>query len=523
MRKFHALYINEMIKISHKIVVIIILAGMVLGMVLVGGVIKLTENRQSRYTTDTGSVKPGTAEPGSVAADMQNTLDYNKSELEAAKNRYTQAASEEAKSQIALEIQNLESQVELYQIAVDKGINLNGTGYRAHSLSELNMINTQLKTLEAIPAEQLLPEQKTMIADLKSLQADYNKVIDEKNYSLYIQMQNKIIDEQASLTDDEKKVKKESNELRLKVDPLGSIGESAYYDPLGSPLATIESIKLSLIYNIDYTNYSSVKPLTPSGRQDLENKLAVEIFKVESGAYFSSTTGSQNFKDISITAMIGFGIFMLVVMVLILAGGAVSQEISSGSIKSLIISPTKRYKIFFAKLASLFTVGAAGLILLYISAMLTNGVFFGFSGGTPFIYAVNGIAHEINFYIYRLLYISISFIDVIVYMMIAFMLSIITRNTAASVGITIATYFGGNLVNSFLQVISTGEWSKFIPFNNMSLAGRILPESTAAGMMNLFGFRAVVPSVGFSLVYLAVMLICFGYISLDSFNRRDIK
>ncbi|MHB1454912.1 MAG: ABC transporter permease subunit [Saccharofermentanales bacterium] len=519
MRKFHALYINEMIKISRKIVVIIIFAAMVLGMVLVGGVMKLSEVNQNRYVSDNGS-----KEPGSAKGEMQGMLDYYKAELEAAKTRYEDAASPEEKTKIGSEIKNLESQVAVYQLAVDKDINLNGGGYRSHALSELNIIGNQLALYSDIPESELLPEQKAMIAELKALQAEYNRVIDEKNYSLYIQMQNRIIDADAALTDDEKKVKKESNALRLKVNPTGEIGENVYNDPLSNPLSTIESLKLSLIYNIDYTNYSSVKPLTPASRQDLVNSLATEVYKVENGFYSKAASTGENFKDISIMGMVGYGIFMLVVMILILAGGAVSQEISSGSIKSLIISPTKRYKIFFAKLASLFTVGVAGALLLYCFSILINGVMFGFSGGTPFIYAINGVAHEINFFLYRFLYVGISFIDVIVYMVFAYMLSIITRNTAASVGISIAIYFGGSLVNSFLQVISTGEWAKFIPFNNMSLAGRILPDITSGGgIMNLFGFRAVVPSVGFSLAYLAVMLICFGYIALDSFNRRDIK
>ncbi|MHB8963066.1 MAG: ABC transporter permease [Saccharofermentanales bacterium] len=518
MRRFHALYINEMIKISHKIVVVIILAAMMLGMVLVGGIMKMTEKNQARYVSDTGSEGPG-----SQKGEMQEMLKYYKSELEAAKTRYQNAPSAEEKSKIEAEIQNLESQVAMYELAVDKGINLNGIGYRAHALNELGIISTQLASYSGIPESELLPEQKAMIAELKALQSDYNKVIDEKNYAYYIQMQNTIIDQDLSLTDDEKKVKKESNALRLKANPTGEIGEGSYYDPLSSPLSAIESIKLSLIYNIDYTNYSSVKPLTPASRQELVNKLAVETYKLENGHYSVTAASGENFRDISIKGMVGYGIFMLVVMILILAGGAVSQEISSGSIKSLIISPTKRYKIFFAKLASLLTVGVVGALLLYIFSTLINGVLFGFSGGTPFIYAVNGVAHEINYFLYRFLYVAISFIDVVVYMVLAYMLSVVTRNTAASVGISIAVYFGGNLVNSFLQVVSTGEWAKFIPFNNMSLAARILPEGAENGMMNLFGFKAVVPSVRFSLIYIAVMLVCFGYIALDSFNRRDIK
>jgi ABC-type transport system involved in multi-copper enzyme maturation permease subunit len=108
-------------------------------------------------------------------------------------------------------------------------------------------------------------------------------------------------------------------------------------------------------------------------------------------------------------------------------------------------------------------------------------------------------------------------------MMLAFMLSVITRNTAASVGISIAVYFGGNLANTFISLFATGEWAKFIPFNNMSLASRLFPDPMGSFGMNIFGYQSVVPSITFSAVYLAVLVICMGYIALDSFNRRDIK
>lgn len=517
LRKLFALYTNEMIKISHKIVVIIILAIMIIGVIAFGGLVKL---QQASMTNQTGDMNNDQW----TKEQMTSQLDYYKSELASVELKINAATTDEEKMNLLQQKENINMQVNLYQIAVDKGVNLNSGGFKATLLNDLMSQKSQLLIIEAIPSDQRTKSQEDQIILIKQNIVQYTAILDSGDFAKYIEIKNKDIDQNSTISADEKTLKKDTNLLWLKLDPKGDVDNSGNGYMMQTTLSQIENYKRSLLYNIDYTSQNQyVKPLTPDARQTVENSLAVLQYKAEHNMIVLDYNSSSQLQETAVTGMLSFGIFMLVCMILILAGGSVSQEISSGSIKSLIISPTKRYKIFIAKLASLVTVGVFSAIVLYIFVMISNGVYFGFSSGSPFIFAINGTAMQINFYIYKLAYLFIDFIDVLVYMVLAFMLSIVTRNTAASVGISIAVYFGGSLASSFISLFAQGEWVNFIPFRNLSLASRIFPDLLNNIGMNIFGNRSIVPSTTFSIVYLVVLMICMGYIALDSFSRRDIK
>lgn len=516
MHKFLALYTNEMIKISRKIVVIIILAIMIVGVIGFGGIMKLQQISVARQSGDTEN-------KAWVKEQTKSQLDYLKNELSAIEQKIANATEDE-KAQLEIDKETLKQQVELYQMAVDKGIDLGSGGFLATLLNDLMADKTQAAMIESIPVTQRTTEQTGQLMLLKQNITQYTAILDNGDFAKYIEIKNKSIDMDTTLISDEKKLKKDTNLLWLKLDPKGDAGSEGNGNQLSYALSQIEDYRRSLLYGIDYTSQTQfVKPLTPESRQKVENDLAVLMYKAENKMLETDFSSDSQMQSTAVTGMLGFGIFMLVCMMLILAGGSVSQEISTGSIKSLIISPTKRYKIFFAKLASLITVGVFSAFVLYLVTILMNGIYFGFASGDSYIFAVNGLALELNFYVYRLAFLAINFIDVLVYMMLAFMLSVITRNTAASVGISIAIYFGGNLANTFISLFAKGEWAKFIPFNNLSLQTRIFADPLTNLGVNLFGTQYVVPSVLFSALYLAVMVVCMGYIALDSFNRRDIK
>ena len=434
------------------------------------------------------------------------------------------ATTEEEKAQLALDKASMQQQVDLYQMAVDKGINLYSGGLKATLINDLMNDISQKTMIESIPATERTKEQIDKLAIYTQKIALYTAILESGDFAKYIEIKNKSIDQDTTLTSDEKTLKKDTNLLWLKLDPKGEAGVAGNGDQLSSTLSQIENYRRSLLYGIDYTSQTQyVKPLTPASRQKVENDLAVLMYKAEHKMLETEYNSDSQIQNSAVTGMFGFGVFMLVCMMLILAGGAVSQEISTGSIKSLIISPTKRYKIYFAKLASLVTVGVFSALVLYLVTILMSGIYFGFGGGHSYVFAVNGVAMELNFYIYRLAFLAVNFIDVLVYMMMAFMLSIVTRNTAASVGISIAVYYGGSLANTFISLLAKGEWVKFIPFNNLSLQTRVFADPLTNPGMNMLGSQYVVPSLLFTAVYLAVMVVCMGYIALDSFNRRDIK
>lgn len=518
MRKLLALYTNEMIKISKKASVIVILAIMAVIIFGFGGIIKYEDssnakNRNNYYDNN-----------------MQFQKDEVNRQLEDAK---TQLAEIQKKKSSEIELQNLKSeeisiqnQIDMFQFAIDKDIVLFSNSYRAQATQRLFNYKLTVSRLNSIPAAELFDEQKKQLIDAQTNISLLQNTIENKDFKQYISFLNSEINSNTSMSSEEKKIYLESNALKLKYNLTGEVdGVVNMNSDADKFIYQIENGKRSLLYDLDYTeNSQSQKPLTPELRQNIKNVIAVAEYKLEKSTVNNTITPNigMDINSIAMPGMLSIGTFITVILVMILAGGSISSELSTGSIKSLIISPTKRWKIFTAKFLSLLTIGVIATLFAYIFAIIANGIFFGFDTGSSYIYASNGVAHELNFYIYRFATLFTDFIGVVVFMTFALMLSIITRNTAASVAISIAVFFVGSNANTILMQFVKGDWRKFIPFNNLSFTTKIFPNDGISQVTN--GVTGVVNnSLTFSLVYVAVLLICMVYTGLDSFNRRDIK
>ena len=525
MNKFYTLITNEMIKISRKISILVILILIVVGMIGFGGIMKIQQISMNRYSNE----YPG--EEDWRKEESKSELDFLKKELAGIESRILEA--DDAEKEILLfEKRRMESRIKYVELGIELDIHMYASGYRSEILN--NLVNISNDIVNAEESLKKFPDNQDIVDEydrLKNLESSYLKILEDNDFEEYIELKINETKNDSYMQQAEKDIYIEGYELWLKIDPEGNKSTSerttGYSDPIKSTIDTISQMKISLLYNIEssYSWGASSRPLSPQGREKIENDIAVMMYKLENDITGTSDYNSGYFMaQTAMSGMTGLGQFLVIILILILAGGTVSQEISSGSIKSLIISPTKRYKIFFAKLVSLIFVGVVSTLFVYIIAIPVHGIYFGFSQMAPYVYAVNGVASELNFYLYSLASGFVDYLDIAVYMMLALMLSVITRNTAVSVGVSVAIYFGGNIVNSFISIFASGEWMKFIPFNNMSLSSRVFPQAgTDIGLAGMMGNNLRLPSVTFSLIYLTVLFICLGYIALDSFNRRDIK
>ena len=514
MRKFFALYKNEMTKTSRKVSVIIILIIMIVGIVVFGGLVSLLEPASTSNNQNAQN---------NIVIDKQNSQDEIDTQKKALASIEDQMKTATGSDLASLESQkeSAQSQIDKLQYAMDHGIVSGSTGYLSDALDLLYTDKDSLNSLISVPSDSLSTAQKSQITTLQGTISRLQNVLDNRDFKEYIS----ILNDEVNSSDkpaDEKKISLESNAIRLKANLTGvSDPASSTTDNSAQMISQLENDKLSLLYNLDYSN--NMKPLTQNDRNNIKNDIAVNTYELEKNIDTVTPKSGSTVRDSAMSGMAGFGMFMIVILMMILAGGSVSQEMSTGSIKSLIISPSKRWKIFVAKFVSLLTVGIVSSLLLYLVVNIFYGICFGFSSGSPYIYAINGVAHELNFYVLNLAKLFASFVQVLVFMMFALMLSVITRNTAASVGISIAAYFGGGLVSPFLLIFARGDWLKFLPFNNLDFASKLFPNSATAGVTNLSSMGTANTSITFSVCYVLVLLICMFYTALDSFNRRDIK
>ncbi len=515
MHKLLALYTNEMIKISKKVSVLVMLAIMAVIIFGFGGLVKYQESSYAQNNSNTDY-------------NAQFQREEMNRQLESAKSIIAEI-QEKKKSAEGDELQALEAQLEfnrnqadMLQYAIDKDIILYTSSYRSRAAEKLFSYKTDLAQLEKLPENELPSDQVQQMSKLRDYVDTLEKVIEKKDFKAFIALLNDEINNNQDIPGEEKKIQIESNELLLKYNITGENGSESNYNNANAYINQITNGKLSLLYDVEYNNGTQdQKPLSPEMREKTKNLIAVSEYKLKnlnSGNSDNSANPISMDSSTIISTMLSIGIFVVVILVMILAGGSISSEVSTGSIKSLIISPVKRWKIFTAKVLSLLTVGIISALTAYVFSAIAYGIFFGFNTGAPYIYAKNGVAHELDFYMYHLARLGTDFIMVIVFIIFALMLSILTRNTAASVAISIAVFFVGSQANEILMRFVKGEWRKFIPFNNLNITAKVFSDTA----QNTMPWQ-VNNSLAFSLIYLAVFIICMGYTALDSFNRRDIK
>ncbi len=511
MTKIKALYINEMIKTSKKISILVMAAIMLFGTIGFGALMKIQEKSMEQVDYRMDDQEWMREEMKRTINDLEDEAENLQTRLEGIDKEADPAAYEETLEMIASNQDNLD----INELALDQGIMLMfSNNYLTDTLYETVSLKEQIRQLE----KQDDTDSKEEATRLQELLEKYQQLIIDKNFSTFIELKKEAAAADSYMSESDKQIESERLDLWFKIDPTGGIENNNNSYMIQETLNIFSTTKRSLADGLDYSNSGSPIPLTPSRQSDLENELAVLIYQTENDLDVSSAGGSL--ASTALDGMASFGITMIVLMILILAGGAVSQEIATGSIKSLIIAPVKRWKIFLAKLLSLLTVGALALIVHYLITLVSYGLLFGFDTMPPYVYAISGQADSMSPALYLFAEQGIRFIEVIVFMSFALMLSVLTRNTAASVGISMAAYFGTSIAKQILYFLPAAEWIKFMPFDHLNLTTKFFPYA-AQEMYGMVNNNET--SLLFSLVYIAVALACMLYTALDSFNRRDIK
>jgi ABC-type transport system involved in multi-copper enzyme maturation permease subunit len=508
--KIIALYINELIKISKKISVYIVLLIMLASMFVTGGILKFAQDRQESRMTN-----PNIGQ--FMNTDMQDRLTATKTKLDQT-NTQIATAPPAQKKQLEAEAAGYQYQIDSINTAINKNIYLYTNYYLAQAIQALEQYKNEAYTLDNLPAGTLTQAQKDEQALLASLIPRMQKAIDNKDFKEYTAIINQKISADPNMSQTDKDIQLGQNNLRLKYNVTNEDQKNIFgrrFDITSSAddiINNIATAKKSLAYNLDFAaDPNSPVPLTNDRRAQISDNITVYMKQLEIGSI-------NNMNFTALGRIFDIGIFMISVLLLILAGGAISQEIATGSIKSLVISPTKRWKIYVAKLLSLITVVIGAAIICYIFGIIAFKVFFGANAVSPYIYVSSGKAALMNFYSFNLAKLFIGLIEVVFYTVLAMMLSTLTRNTAASVGISIGVLFGGKIAFPILTNILTGEWLKFLPFPNLDFASKIFtfdPSLSAAS--------GVSTSLTFAAIYMIAAVSLLFYIGLDSFCRRDIR
>ncbi len=201
---------------------------------------------------------------------------------------------------------------------------------------------------------------------------------------------------------------------------------------------------------------------------------------------------------------------LIILFVVIACTASVAGEFSEGTMKMMIPRPYRRHEILSAKLIAIIIYGIALLATTFVLIFLFWGVFFGFHGinAKEMIWTSGSISY-IPAALKSLVLLGLDFLQAIVFIIVAFAISAISRSRSIATGFSIFLVVIGSSIMASLAEFFT--WGKYLPFATTSFATYITTGTIVVGTSLSF---ALIMSLLYSLVF------CFlGYFV---FQKRDI-
>lgn len=250
---------------------------------------------------------------------------------------------------------------------------------------------------------------------------------------------------------------------------------------------------------------SLVSPEAPKEYKDaLKKNLQTNEYRLE-----NDIAPVQNNSLWGFVEGMGGVISLIALFAIVMGGKIVANEFSEGTIKLLLIRPSKRWKILLSKYIAVIGYTLLMLLVLFIVSFLLGGILFSFSGaGTPFLTNSSGKIAEVNMIVHILELYGLKSINLIMMVTLAFMISTVFRNSSMATGVGVFLLTVGNVITMLLTKYN---WSKYILFANTDLNQYISGEPLVKGM-----------TMKFSIIVLIAYFIIFNVISYIGFTKRDI-
>ena len=264
--------------------------------------------------------------------------------------------------------------------------------------------------------------------------------------------------------------------------------------------------------------------LTEERKEILQNGIKILDYKFENRNLYNEKSMISMMASYYTSSVVRYGLIVLLVLI---AGSSVSQELATGSIKSLIIAPVKRWKIFTAKLLSIITWMLASSVLLTLLTSLGTGLAFGFDTMPSYLYVSGGQVAEMPFVFAMILFDFVQNIPTFFYAFIGFMISCFTKNTGVSVGVSIGMLLFHNVPELLLESDMPHRFLDFTPLANMNLVNKLFPYidlmvATEDVEFNLFATTDFNNPLWSMVLYIAVLTFTVLLIAYEEFTKKDI-
>ena len=479
MNKIYKQFIDENIKTWKKFSTKLLIVVIILALIGALGLVKVMEYYDSKNSEDNYYIEVQDNWKESVESDIKS---YKATLL-----------NEDLDEESSLSIKN---EIERLELALKYDIN------------PYSRNNWKSEILNEIQSERANNNSEERIKKLE-------EILEKNNFKDYIEIKKQIEKENLDLkiiTEEEYNDKIVILDLKGR-NEIGKEEEKTYWRNM--LIYEIEEAQQSLRTGLDtVTN----KLLTVETKKEKEDTIKMNIYKIDHN--IPPTSYTDNYRVMFETLGQGFVIAVIAISAIVIAGGEISTEVSTGTIKFWALTPNKRWKILTAKLLSvLFYIVVITLIMSILTVALGE-IFFN-SNGSEYVYVDNGEAKTIGNLAYMISSYFAKIISVVIFALFAIMLSVVTRNTAVAVSFSVATYMGNGIFMMIINQFVKKDWVKFVPFNNLNIAEKIFPYMDNPMSMATESF-ATSTSLWFSLAVLGVCAVLTLVTMYDSFNHRDI-
>lgn len=409
-------------------------------------------------------------------------------------NEYMEMSKEEL--QKAIDSKNKESK-ELYDSVIKNDYLAYLEKNIKNSKDEIKNLNSTIKTSEEEVKKN--PNNKNLVSELENLKTQL-KALEERLEATEYRYNNKI-------PYDNKNWKNNTiRDISYKIDEKGErlLSETEFTQYNSERVAK------------GYT-YEEYKKDYEKKIKSIEQDIALNWYSLENNiSQVEFDNDIRNSVDSTYLMYVSFAIILCI----IIGGGIVSSEYSTGTVRLLMIRPVSRWKILISKLISVFIIGYGVLLITVVLNIISSGIMNGFGGLATKVISFSGesIVKQ-NFIISiipKLLFSSISLIFIIA---LVFAISTIIKNTALAVGLTTVAYLGSSAATLIMANLGM-RWVEKTILPYMSLSTFITNPYYIQMFKDQYNI-VLNPTMGaIQLIVFAVILIIASFLV---FEKRDVK
>ena len=238
--------------------------------------------------------------------------------------------------------------------------------------------------------------------------------------------------------------------------------------------------------------------------QQLQYYLDHDVNPTEPGA----VTFTREFLDNSVSLFIPL-------LIMAIASDLVSGERTAGTIKMLLTRPVRRWKVLLSKMIALLMFVSLIVLATAVVSFVISGLAFGYEGfGMPVFtgFQISGDTvdmsgvHAVPQWEYILMQCGLVWFVSVVVGLLAFMVSVLLRSTAASIVVMMAALIAGTILTNMASAWTS---AKYLFMVNLELTGYLAGRPAPIEGMSLPFSLAVLAAWG-----TAAVVICFGVVSL---------